>query len=217
MSFVAGFLLLLWVVASILGNGIALLHCATKLRGLQLFGYGAGAGVLLHGLIGCGIAAMPAARWVCVSVLVALSVANAAYFFIRRIGPELSLALSKPVKICLGLWFLLLVFCVCLLQVDVRLPDPMPDGIYIFKTATTNVKIQHLASAPADNYIPYAVAEFFLRGVSFEKERPILPGNEVSNRTILMSLVALPFRVALGAPARPSPARHLPLPWPRLA
>ena len=27
-----------------------------------------------------------------------------------------------------------------------------------------------------------------------------MPGNEVSNRTILMSLVALPFRVALGAP-----------------
>jgi hypothetical protein len=200
MSFAAGFLLLLWVVASILGNGIALLHYWTKLRGLEVFGYGAGAGVLLHGLIGFGIAAVPAARWAFVSVLIALSVASAAYFFVRRIGPELSLALSKSIKICLGLWFLLLVFCLGLLHVNVRLPDPMPDGIYIFKTATTNVKIQHLVSAPADNYIPYAVAEFFLRGVSFERERPILPGNEVSNRTILMSLVALPFRVALGAP-----------------
>ena len=200
MSFAAGFLLLLWVVASILGNGIALLHYATKLRGLELFGYGAGAGVLLHGVIGCGIAAVPAARWVFVSVLIALSVASAAYFAVRRIVPELALALSKPIKICLGLWFLLLVFCLALLHVQVRLPDPMPDGIYIFKTPTTNVKIQYLTSAPADNYIPYAVTEFFLRGVSFGRERPIMPGNEVSNRTIMMSLVALPFRGALGAP-----------------
>jgi hypothetical protein len=52
----------------------------------------------------------------------------------------------------------------------------------------------------ADNYIPFAVGEFFLRGVSFKNVRPILPANEVSNRTILMSLVAMPFRVALGAP-----------------
>src|SRR5687768_17756699 len=117
MSFVAGFLLLLWVVASILGNGIALLHYGTKVRGLELFGYGAGAGVLLHGLIGCGIAAVPAARGVFVSVLLVLSVASAAYFLARRIVPELALALSKAVKICLGLWFLLLVFCLGLLQV----------------------------------------------------------------------------------------------------
>jgi hypothetical protein len=200
MSFVAGFLLLLWVVASILVNGIGLLRYGTKLRGLELFGYGAAAGVLVHGLVGLGISAAPAARWVFVGLLIAASVASAAYFIVRRVVPELLLAISKPIKICLGLWFLLLVLCLSLLHVDVRLPEPLPDGIYIFKTPTTNVKVQHLTSHPADNYIPYAVAEFFLRGVSFEKERPILPGNEVSNRTIMMSLAALPFRVALGAP-----------------
>jgi len=156
--------------------------------------------VLGHAFVGYGIAAAPAARWIFVALLIVFSLASAAYFILRRIGPELFLALSKAIKICLGLWFLLLVFCLGLLHVDVRLPEPLPDGIYIFKTPTTNVKIQHLTSLAADNYIPYAVAEFFVRGVSFEKERPILPGNEVSNRTILMSLVALPFRVALGAP-----------------
>lgn len=200
MSFAAGFLLLLWVVASILVNGIALLHCFTKLRGLELFGYGGAAGVVVHGLAGCGIAVAPAARWVFVAVLLALSVASVVYGVVRRVLPELSLALSKPVKICLGLWFLLLLFCLSILHLEVRLPDPLPDGIYIFKTPTTHVKIQHLTSHPADNYIAYAVTEFFVRGVSFEKERPILPGNEVSNRTVLMSLVAVPFRVALGAP-----------------
>jgi hypothetical protein len=200
MSFAAGFLLLLWVVGSILGNGIALLHRFTKLRGLELVGYGGGAGVALHALLGCGIAAVPAARWIFIALLIALTLLSAAYFVARRIVPELSLALSKPIKICLGLWFLLLLLCLSLLHLQVRLPDPLPDGIYVFKTPSTNVKIQHLTSMPADNFIPYAVAEFFLRGVSFAKERPIMPGNEVSNRTILMSLVALPFRATLRAP-----------------
>ena len=52
MTFAAGFLLLIWVVASILVNGIALLHYLTKLRGLELLGYGAAAGVVLHALLG---------------------------------------------------------------------------------------------------------------------------------------------------------------------
>jgi len=200
MTFAAGFLLLIWVVASILVNGIALLHYLTKLRGLELLGYGAAAGVLLHALFGCAIAAAPTVRWAFVAMLIALTLLSAAYFFVRQVLQEFSLALSKPSKVSLALWVLLLVLSLGLLHVDVQFPESLADGLYIFKTHTTNVKVQYLTGLPADNYIPFTVAEFFLRGVSFKKERPILPGNEVSNRTILMSLVALPFRVALGAP-----------------
>jgi hypothetical protein len=71
MTFAAGFLLLIWVVVSILANGIALLHSLTKLRGLELFGYGAAAGVLLHGILGCAIALAPGVRWAFVAILVA--------------------------------------------------------------------------------------------------------------------------------------------------
>jgi hypothetical protein len=218
MTFAAGLLLLVWVVASILTNGIALLHYFTKLRGLELVGYGAAAGVLLHALLGCGIAAAPAVRWAFVAMLIALTLLSAVYFVTRRIGQEFSLALSRPSKVSLALWGLLLVLSLGLLHVDVRLPEHLPEGgIYVFRTHTTNVKIQQLTSLPADNYIPFAVAEFFLRGVSFKKERPILPANEVSNRTILMSLVALPFRVTLGAP-RDYPqlgtVRYLDRDWP---
>lgn len=200
MTFAAGFLLLLWVVASILANGIALLHYFTRLRGLDLLGYGAGAGVLLHALLGWAIAAAPAVRGVFVAILIALTIFSAAYFVARRVLQEFLLALSTPGKVSLALWALLLVLSLGLLHVDVQFPEPLPDGLYVFKTHTTNVKVQYLTGLPADNYIPFAVAEFFLRGISFKKERPILPANEVSNRTILMPLVALPFRVALGAP-----------------
>jgi hypothetical protein len=200
MTFAAGFLLLLWVVASILLNGVALLHYLTKLRGLELLGYGAATGVLGHALSGWAIAAAPAARWTIIAILIALTLLSAGYVIARRVPQEFSLASSRPGKVSLGLWGLFLVLNLGLLHVDVRFPDSLPDGLYIFKTHTTNVKVQYLAGLPADNYIPFAVAEFFLRGVSFKKERPILPANEVGNRTILMSLVAMPFRAALGAP-----------------
>ena len=200
MTFAAGFLLLVWVVASILVNGIALLRYWTKLRGLDLLGYGTAAGVAFHALLGCAIAAAPTARWAFVGLLFALTLLSAVYFVVRRVPQEFSLELSKPARISLALWALLLVLSLGLLHIDVRFPESLPDGSYVFKTHTANVRVQYLTSLPADNYIPFVVAEFFLRGVSFQKERPIMPGNEVSNRTILMSLVALPFRVALGAP-----------------
>jgi hypothetical protein len=200
MTFAAGFLLLTWVVASILVNGVAPLHRWTKLRGLELLGYGAAAGVLLHGFLGWAIAAVPAVRWAFVALLIVLTLLSAVYLALRRVPQEFSLALSRPSKISLALWGLFLVLNLGLLHIDVRFPESLPDGPYVFKTHTTNVKIQYLTGLPADNYIPFAVAEFFVRGVSFKKVRPIMPGNEVSNRTILMPLVALPFRVALGAP-----------------
>ncbi len=196
----AGYLLLAWVVASILVNGIAPLHYFTARRGLELIGYGAATGVLAHGLVGLAIALFPAARAIFVGILISLSVVNAGYLLWRRGASDLWAALTKPVKIALGLWVLLLVLCFGLLHLEVRYPESLPDGPYVFKSHTTNVKVQYLTLLPADNYIPFAVSEFFLRGVSFQKERPILPANEVSNRTILMSLVVLPFRVAMGAP-----------------
>jgi hypothetical protein len=200
MTFASGLLLLLWVVASLLLNGIALLRISTKLRGLELLAYGAAAGVSLHAVFGWAIAAAPTARGVFVAILIALTFTSAAYLVGRRVFQELWSALSKAIKIALAFWLLLLMFGLGLFHVSIQSPRPLVDGIDIFKTPTTNVTVQYLTSLPADNYIPFAVSEFFLRGISFQKERPILPHAEVSNRTILMSLVAVPFRAALGAP-----------------
>jgi hypothetical protein len=200
MSFGAGLLFLLWVVASILLNGIAAVHRFTKVRGLGLLCYGAAAGVALHGIVGWGIAAVPAGRGVFVALLIALTVVSAGYLWWRGALSQLRADLPRPVRIALAFWALLLLLSLALLHVQVRFPPTLSDGIYIFKNPATNVKVQYLTSLPTDNYIPFAAAEFFLRGIAFEKERPLLPGNEVSNRTVLMSLVALPFRVALGAP-----------------
>jgi hypothetical protein len=200
MTFAAELLLLLWVLASFLLNGIAPLRIFTNLRGIELIGYGAAAGVSLHGLFGWAIAAAPRARGFFIAVLIALTLASAGYLVWRRVLAELWNELPGPTKLALAGWFLLLMLCLGLLHVNIPQPRPLSDGIDIFQTPTTNVRIQYLTSLPADNYIPFAVSEFFLRGISFQEVRPILPRAEVSNRTVLMSLVALPFRATLGAP-----------------
>ncbi len=200
MTFTSELLLLFWVLASLLLNGIALLQLCTRLRGLELLGYGVATGVALHALFGWAIAALPAGRGFLVGLLVALTLISAVFCVWRRVFLELWSTLSNAITIALACWLLLLVLGLGLLHVSVRSPRPLADGIDIFKTPTTNVTIQYLTSLPADNYIPFAVSEFFLRGIPFQKERPILPHAEVSNRTVLMSLVALPFRAALGAP-----------------
>jgi hypothetical protein len=200
MTFASELLLLAWVLASLLLNGITPLRLFTKLRGIELVGYGAAAGVSLHGLFGWAIAAAPAARGFFVALLIGLTLGSAGYLLWKRVLPELWSALSRPLKLALAGWLLLLLLCLGLLHLSVRPSRSLVEGIDIFKTPTTNVTIQYLTALPADNYIPFAVSEFFLRGISFQRERPILPRAEVSNRTILMSLVAVPFRAALGAP-----------------
>ncbi len=200
MSFLTGVCLLIWVLVSFLANGIAALHLVTKQRGLSLICYGAAAGVLMNGLVGWAIAVFPAQRWLFVGALIALTLGSIIYLVLHGVPREVFLALSSPIRISLVFWALLLVAGLGIKHLKVDLPESLPDGLYIFKAPTTSVKLQHLAGLPPDNFIPFAVAEFFLRGVSFQNVRPILPGNEVSNRTILMSLVAMPFRAARGAP-----------------
>ena len=120
------------------------------------------------------------------------------YLVRKRVWSGLAVTLSRSLRLALMLWLLFLTFCVALVHVDILWSPVLPDGQFYFKKHTLNVKIQYLVGLPADNAIPHIVTEFFLRDVSFKKEHPILPNNEVSNRTILMSLVALPFRAVLG-------------------
>lgn len=160
MTFAAQLSLLIWVVASILVNGIALLHPFTKLRGLALIGYGAATGVLLHALFGWAIAAAPALRWIFVAMLIALTLTSSVYLLFWSVPGKLFRALSMPSTVSLGLWVLFLVLSLGLLHVEVAFPKSLPDGLFIDKTHITNVKVQYLTGLPADNYIPFAVAEF---------------------------------------------------------
>jgi hypothetical protein len=194
------FALLLWVVVSLLATGMAIVHRAARLRGTALVAYGAAAGVVWHALVGWTIAAVPSLRWVSVAVLVISAATALSYLVLQGVFKELSATLSRAMTISLLLWAGFLVMCLGIVHLDVRFPPSLPDGLYVSKAHTTSVKIQYLTGLPADNYIPFAVSQFFLRGISFKDYRPILPANEVTNRTVLMVLVSLPFQVARGVP-----------------
>ena len=196
----ADYLLLAWVLMSVSAIGIALCHRFTRFGGIELVGYGAAAGVVSHGVLGLLVAVTWRLRPLFILLPVVCAVASIFYLFRRRVWTQLWPALTRPVRISLLIWLLFLASCVALIHLDVRFPASLPDGMYVFKKHTLNVKIQFMTTSPADNYIPYAVTEYLLRHVSFRHERPVLPGNEVSNRTILMSLVAVPFRAALSWP-----------------
>jgi hypothetical protein len=197
----ADYLLLTWVLMSVAAIGLALCGRFTRLVGIELLGYGLAAGVITHG--GCGLLLVISPwqlRPFFFLLPVGCAVVSIVYLSRRRIWAQLWSTLTRQVRISLLLWLLLLGFCTSLIHLEVRFPASLPDGMYVFKKHNLNVKIQRMTSLPADNYIPYVVTEYFLRGVSFQQERPLLPGNEVSNRTILMSLVAVPFRAALSWP-----------------
>jgi hypothetical protein len=196
--FISDYLILIWVLVSVLSAGMALCLRFTRLQGIELIGYGAGAGVVVHGILGVLIALNRHLRH-SVGLLAICGAAFAlGYLIRRRVWRDLKATLGTPLRLTLMLWLLLLMSCLALAHVDVRWPEVLPDGQFVFKKHTLNVKIQVMAGLPVDNSIPHIVTEFFLRDVSFKKEHPILPENEVSNRTILMSLVALPFRAVLG-------------------
>jgi hypothetical protein len=196
----ADYLLLAWILMSISAIGIALCHRFSRLNGIELLGYGLAAGVVSHGMFGLFIAVTGRLRIFFVILPVGCALFSIFYLFRQQIWARLFPTLTRHVRISLLIWLLFLAVCTALTHFKVRYPASLPDGMYIFKKHTLNVKVQLMTSLPADNYIPYTVTEYLLRNISFQRERPILPGNEVSNRTILMSLVATPFRAALSWP-----------------
>ena len=182
-----------------------------------MIGYGGGVGVVIHGLLGLIMGALPSVRLALVGLFLFLPLASLVYAWRRAVWSELFGQLSRKIRWSLSLWLLFLVLCVGIIDVDVTFPATLADGRYALKQHTLNVKIQYMTSLPCDNYIPYIVTEYLLRGISFKEERPILPANEVSKRTILMSLVALPFRAVLGVADAPKPLgkfRYVGRDWP---
>ncbi|PZR71188.1 MAG: hypothetical protein DLM73_16190, partial [Chthoniobacterales bacterium] len=144
------YLLLLWVVVSVLATGVALCSRFTPLKGMELIGYGTGAGVLIHGLLGLLIGL----GWHLRHFFAVLAVLGAAlavnYLIRRRIWRELAESLNRSMRLALGLWLFLLVLCPALVRVEVRWPATLPDGTYIFKKHGLNVKVQYLTTLPAD-------------------------------------------------------------------
>ena len=67
---------------------------------------------------------------------------------------------------------------------------PRPDGAYVYKADSLSVSLQRWAGdLPPDNLLPTAVASLLVDDVDFRKERPVMPGQEVTNRPVGAALV----------------------------
>ena len=181
---------------------MAVLRARTQLRGIDLIGYGFAAGVLIQALFGLGIACLPRVRGVLVAADAVSVAVSLVYLWRIRAVPELRATITRPMSIALALcWGSLCCVSGSRTSVSCTARSSRMAGD-IFKSPSVNVKLQHLTILPADNAVPFIVTEYLLRRISFRTEAPILPGQEISNRTILLSLVALPYRAAISPPPR---------------
>lgn len=151
-----------------------------------------GLGVLLLAFLGLIVALVPWHKGVSAAILL-ICIGG---YFVARGWRELRAILDAGARIGLLFWIALsLAAAAFVLRVPAQ-PAVLPDGPYVFKQWVWPVQVQRLANdLPADNALPAVAAEFMARGLSFKEVRPLMPGQEVSNRPLLMALAALPLRV----------------------
>ena len=204
-------------------TGIAALHRFSAreiIGGLEIFAYGSAIGTVVYAIFGLIIGNLESHHQAAsISIMLFLNVVSIAYWVKADVLAWLREADVKRISAAWLSWLFLSVFCIAVSHLTIKFPDKLFDGPYVIKNHNLHVKIQTITGhLPADNYLPHLVSEFFLRDISFTDERPLMPGQEISNRPIMMSLIAIPFRAALDPPARqegPLPKfRYLGTSWP---
>lgn len=105
---------------------------------------------------------------------------------------------SKPeARTAFALWAIATLVIGAATHLPVKQPA-LYDGPYVFKEWRLPVQMQALAGdLPPDNALAAVATEFMAQGIPFTEVRPLMPGQEVSNRPLLMALAALPLRVFL--------------------
>jgi hypothetical protein len=92
-------------------------------------------------------------------------------------------------------WFLIVAISAFLTSIPIEEKSQLPDGPYVYKNWSLPVANQWAAGdLPTDNSLPYFTGEFLIRGLNLEEVHPIMPGQEIINRTFGVSFLYLAFR-----------------------
>jgi len=174
-----------------------------KFSGIELIVYSLIVGILYLGILGIILSLIPANyRHVLAIALLALPVLYGTWLCMLNSRNYFKIIGRNSINYA----FLLIIFCAILLMVSnliYKLPDILIDGPYVNKDKTTAVAIQYITGGlPADNQVPFVVEEYLAGDIDFKINSPILPGQQVTNRPILMALCILPIRLALGGVAQ---------------
>lgn len=200
----------IFAIASFLLVGTAFVKIfSSKLSGIKLIAYASATGVVFFSILGLILPQItsvlpstlgPIDRKIAILSLILVDIGAFLFLFLRR---ESLFKHENPLVECrlpLFVWVALSILCICIGHIKIDFPRHLQDGPYVIKNHNMHVKIQVInGHLPADNLLPYLASEYLVRGISFKNERPILPGQEVSNRPILMSLSVLPFRMAFAS------------------
>ncbi|WP_349656028.1 hypothetical protein [Xanthomonas sp. 10-10] len=207
--------------------GGAIVACSARgrmLMGLELLSYSIGFGILGLAILGVGVVSVSldyqTNAWVLLSIGLLLSCVQwyRTNVFSRMFGSKAGTSATDARIAILG-WLLMASIPMLITFLPVKMPSDLPDGAYVIKNDHLHVRVQVMMGAmPADNFIPFAATEYLLRDISFAEERPLMPGQELANRPILMSLAAVPLRAAMGPPQKvvgPLPTfRYVGKQWP---
>jgi hypothetical protein len=192
-----------FVIESLLVVGLALsLAFRAGVRGMAFVGTSIAFGVVAHALAGFLVGLCGDSKAVAAIVLLSAMQAASLVLLVRigcgrlAVDPDLLHSLAVAV----AAWFTLTAVATVATRVAEK-PAEYYDGPYVYKTDVLSTRIQSLVgNLPCDNALPHVVTEFLLRDIPFAVERPIMPGQEVTNRPFLMAFAVLPFRAALDAP-----------------
>ncbi len=218
--FVSAFAILLLVT-----TGSAVLALSSKGRqveGLTLLAYSVAFGIICFALLGAVIVSLPSPYGINARIaLGGVLVFSVLQCWRRNVLARLWAGCRRWTLLGLSSWASVACLALGASLVPVTMPNPLPDGAYVIKNENLHVKIQRiLGDFPADNYIPFVAAEFLLRDIQFAKERPLMPGQELSNRPILLSLATIPIHAALYPPSprvEPLPKfRYVGTRWPNV-
>lgn len=213
------------LVILVIGGGmVACSGCGRALVGLELLAYSVGFGILGLAIIGIGVVSITAdyARNAWVLGLIAIVFSGIQWYrygtLSRLFGLRASTSATQTRLAAVG-WVLMAAIPMMITFLPVRMPADLPDGAYVIKNDHVHVRVQVMMGAfPADNYIPFVATEYLLRDIPFAEERPLMPGQELANRPILMSLAAVPLGALLDEPLKyngPQPTfRYVGRQWP---
>ena len=191
-------------------------HRGRALRGLDFLAYSIAFGVLALAALGAAVVSVSYDYQLNAWLLLGISslLAGAQWYrngLLARFWNRRALGMGEqPVRVWIAMtaWLLMASISMLLTFLPVKMPAELPDGAYVIKNSHVHVKVQvMLGGFPADNYIPFVASEYLLRDIPFSEERPLMPGQELANRPILMSLVAIPLGAALYAPPRDTGAQ----------
>jgi hypothetical protein len=136
-----------------------------------------------------------------IGFILILSLLIASFIGLKRGGLHDMRASTSQQRIVATSTLVLSMLALAMAWLPVRLPAELIDGPYVIKKDLPAVRVQHISGTlPIDNAIPHVVSEYLLRDIKFSDERPLMPGQEVSNRPIMVSFLMLPWHAVIAMP-----------------